>query len=87
MSPCSVFAAYLDKVPLSILSMLQSSNLNFTIFIPTNEAFANLPASFQEKIMTDDQLLSEVSSDSDFLLDIGLVLQLCSWMDSYGTNF
>ncbi|KAK3094302.1 hypothetical protein FSP39_000056, partial [Pinctada imbricata] len=56
----SVFASYMDKIPLSYLSFLQGTDTNFTMFVPVNDSFANLPPSVQQQILADQQLVSDV---------------------------
>ncbi|XP_060085424.1 fasciclin-1-like, partial [Ylistrum balloti] len=51
---------YLDKLPVSTQSLLTNTDVKFTVFAPTDEAFAKIPILNQEELSNDVSLLSEV---------------------------
>ncbi|KAL5020344.1 hypothetical protein ScPMuIL_003236, partial [Solemya velum] len=60
MSTTKMFGSFLDNIPEAERTKLEGTQQRYTVFVPTNGAFAKIPLPIQRKLQEDTKLLREV---------------------------
>ncbi|KAL8603906.1 hypothetical protein ACOMHN_005126 [Nucella lapillus] len=85
-------AELIRKLPVDMQTTLNSSNREFTVFVPTDEAFAKLPANVLSRLSSDPSYLTELQQVimshviSDVTYDVSTLSQMTKLQNMNGTD-